>query len=99
MLKNVIIASGLQQFALDHDLLSKLMDFYLGSSSPLCQSGEKRTQMGNRVMTPVFDPLIKLISELINYKLTKNIDFTDKEKKCLFCREFINKTLKDNYCP
>ena len=55
---------------LKRELLSTLTDFMLGNSSPLKVPGEKRPLMGSRYMTPVFDPIVEVVSYMAIHSYT-----------------------------
>ena len=44
-----------------NNLLSMLVDFFLGNDSPLKASSEKRSNMGNQYSKPAFDGLISTV--------------------------------------
>ncbi len=48
-------------------ILILLIDFYLGSNSPLCPKGEKRASMGNKFQSPNFEPLIDIVCTMLSY--------------------------------
>ncbi len=88
-----------------------LLDFYLGTDSPLYEIGEKRVTMGNKCYSPKFQPLINLVCLLISHadlsfiqpnypkmKVPKTLyQLEEEEKKCIQCKEFLNKTISEGY--
>ena len=72
MLSEVCITPGeeMVQYLYDKNIIALLIDFFLGTSSPLYQPGEKRYQMGNKWTTPKLDSLVNLVSYLVLHAAT-----------------------------
>ena len=89
------------RFFLDNGAIASMVDFYLGSKSPLLQPGEVRSDIGNKLFTPNFDALIQTLAILDKYCATNKLEgeyqLSENEKFCLLDKEFYDKTLKSGY--
>jgi len=117
ILFNVTIKGGdaVAIFLNKRRVIAYLIDFYLGTDSPLYEKGEKRVSMGNKFKNPKFGSLINLVCRLSLHsdlsplqklfvklkeikKLPKTLyEIDEEEKKCILCKEFINKTITEGH--
>jgi hypothetical protein len=52
------------EFFLKINFVERVCDFMLGKKSPLCQSGEKRVEMGGYYQ-PNFTPIVKILIKIL----------------------------------
>lgn len=53
------------EFLFRNKFIERACDFVLGKKSPLCQVGEKRSEMGGSFSTPNFTPVVKLVTKMV----------------------------------
>ena len=92
------------QFLVEKGAIGILIDFYLGSKSPLLKPGEKRETLGSKMWGPVYDGLIQTVGILSDYcspdpdNLTgPGIWLDEDSQKCIVDKEFIDKTLRGGF--
>lgn len=54
-----------------YEMIARLIDFFLGSASPLDCYGKKKHEIGNRFVATPFGPILHCISHLIS-KVRRN---------------------------
>jgi len=91
------VESGTAQldFAFRHNFVALFIDFILEKASPLSCYGEKKHQMGNRFAKAVFDPVIQMISTMVqqarslngcflrSFRIGKIFDLSENDMSCL----------------
>lgn len=85
------------QFLIEKGAIATLLDFYLGSKSPLWKGGEKRPVLGNKVWGPAYDGLVQTIGILSDYVSVSGENVDSDSLKCLTDCEFVDKTLRGGY--
>ena len=100
------------EFLYSKDVVAILLDFYLGSKSPIWR-GEKRYQMGNKFYTADFSALIECVCYLLRHVQPKSAgsqelssklgsrsqQMTEEDHKCFYDKDFMIKTLKEGHAP
>ncbi len=91
-------------------MMARLLDFYLGTKSPLYVKTQRRYMMGNKVRNPRLEPLVGLVcflalkfdlQEILGRKCENGekpaFALREDEKKCLEASEFVEKTVIEGY--
>lgn len=91
----------LAMYILQKDAIAVFIDFFLGGSSPLAKSVDKKESIGNRMWTPNFKYLVTCIANLMDYVWNKHTqgfyELSENDMKCIKDREFYDKAIKNNY--
>ena len=89
------------RFLIEKGAVATLLDFYLGSKSPLCKGGEKRPVLGNKMWGPAYDGLVQTVCILSQYVSisggNEGVGLDADSLKCLTDSEFVDKTLRGGY--
>jgi len=91
-------------FLIEKGAIGILIDFYLGSKSPLLKAGEKRETLGNKMWGPAYDGLIQTVGVLAGYcspdpdnLVGPGLWLDEDSQRCIVDREFIDKTLRGGF--
>eukprot|EP00743_Colponemidia_sp_Colp-15_P003962 GILK01004274.1.p1 GENE.GILK01004274.1~~GILK01004274.1.p1 ORF type:complete len:2187 (+),score=414.92 GILK01004274.1:440-6562(+) len=102
------------QYLHSRRMIARLIDFFLGERSPLPSENKKRVAMGNKLMSPPFDPLFSCLSTLVRHCQTLVAEYSvfpptalsnplailsEYDRRCVLETFFYERVLKEGHNP